>query len=169
MSFAASPGYGARHDWADRHYDHHHHHWHGHMPWLGGPALIGLTILALIICWPVGVAALAFMIWSGKMRCGHYYQGDWAERFQEKMAAKRARWEERMAEHRARYHQPPSSGNRAFDEYRAETLRRLEDEEREFREFLDQLRFAKDKAEFDDFLRNRRPPAPPAPEAPSQG
>lgn len=173
MSFAASPGRGARYDWADRHYDHHHdwrgHDWHGHMPWLGGPALIGLTILAMIICWPVGVAALALMIWSAKMRCGHHYRGDWAERFQEKMAAKRARWEERTAEHRAHFHQPPSSGNRAFDEYRAETLRRLEDEEREFREFLDQLRFAKDKAEFDDFLRNRRPPAPPAPEAPAQG
>ena len=61
------------------------------------------------------------------------------------------------------------SGNRAFDEYRAETLRRLEDEEKEFREFLNQLRFAKDKAEFDDFLANRRPPAPPEPDAPSQG
>ena len=37
------------------------------------------------------------------------------------------------------------------------TLRRLEDEEREFREFLDRLRFAKDKAEFDEFLAQRRP------------
>ena len=38
----------------------------------------------------------------------------------------------------------PSSGNRAFDEYRSETLRRLEDEQREFKEFLERLRFAKD-------------------------
>lgn len=54
------------------------------------------------------------------------------------------------------------SGNRAFDEYRAETLRRLEDEQREFLEFLDRLRFAKDKAEFDQFLaeRRRRPEGP---------
>ena len=29
---------------------------------------------------------------------------------------------------------PPSSGNRAFDEYRSETLRRLEEEQREFRD-----------------------------------
>jgi hypothetical protein len=49
-----------------------------------------------------------------------------------------------------------SSGNRAFDDYRTETLRRLEDEEREFREFLDRLRFAKDKVEFDEFLNQRR-------------
>ena len=53
-----------------------------------------------------------------------------------------------------------SSGNRAFDEYRDETLRRLEEEQREFKEFLDRLRHAKDKAEFDQFMaemRSRRP------------
>ena len=49
----------------------------------------------------------------------------------------------------------PSSGNRAFDEYRAETLRRLEQEQREFKEFLDRLRHAKDKAEFDEFMAER--------------
>jgi hypothetical protein len=79
------------------------------------------------------------------------------------MMARRARWEERWAAHQARHGGARrSSGNRAFDEYRTETLRRLEDEEKEFREFLDRLRFAKDKAEFDEFLANRRPPAPPA-------
>ena len=57
---------------------------------------------------------------------------------------------------------PYATGNRAFDEYRAETLRRLEEEQREFKEFLDRLRHAKDKAEFDDFMaeRRRRPPGP---------
>ena len=98
------------------------------------------------------------------MGCGHH--GHWnAEHWQERMAARRARWEERWA-HRC----GPltrSTGNRAFDEYRADTLRRLEEEEKEFREFLDRLRFAKDKVEFDEFLANRRPPAPPSvPDAP---
>jgi hypothetical protein len=32
----------------------------------------------------------------------------------------------------------------------------LEDEQREFREFLDRLRFAKDKTEFDAFMAERR-------------
>ena len=50
----------------------------------------------------------------------------------------------------------PSSGNRAFDEYRADTLRRLEEEQREFKEFLQRLRFAKDRAEFDQFMAERR-------------
>jgi hypothetical protein len=49
-----------------------------------------------------------------------------------------------------------ATGNRAFDEYRAETLRRLEEEQREFMEFLDRLRHAKDKAEFDEFMAERR-------------
>src|SRR5262249_62348348 len=54
------------------------------------------------------------------------------------------------------WRKPPSSGNRAFAEYRVETLRRLEEEQREFREFLDRLRFAKDKTEFDQFMAERR-------------
>ena len=51
---------------------------------------------------------------------------------------------------------PRPSGNRAFDEYRQETLRRLEEEQREFQEFLVRLRMAKDKAEFDQFMAERR-------------
>jgi hypothetical protein len=48
------------------------------------------------------------------------------------------------------------TGNRAFDEYRAEALRRLEEEAQEFQSFLERLRMAKDRAEFDDFMRERR-------------
>jgi hypothetical protein len=43
---------------------------------------------------------------------------------------------------------PPPSGNRAFDEYRSEILKRLEEEGREFKDFLARLGFAKDRAEF---------------------
>jgi hypothetical protein len=44
----------------------------------------------------------------------------------------------------------------AFNEYRMEALRRLEQEQAEFQRFLDQLRVAKDKAEFDQFMDARR-------------
>ena len=59
-----------------------------------------------------------------------------------------------------------SSGNVAFDEYREDTLRRLEDEQREFKDFLHRLRHAKDKAEFDQFMeeRRRRPPETDTPD-----
>ena len=49
-----------------------------------------------------------------------------------------------------------SSGNIAFDEYREQTLQRLEEEQREFKEFLRQLRMAKDRTEFDRFMAKRR-------------
>jgi hypothetical protein len=61
-----------------------------------------------------------------------------------------------------------SSGNWAFDEYRAETLRRLEEEQREFMAFLDRLRHARDRAEFDQFMAERgRRPDNAGPQAPS--
>ena len=44
------------------------------------------------------------------------------------------------------------TGNRAFDEYRSETIRRLEDEAQQFNDFLERLRHAKDKAEFEQFM-----------------
>jgi hypothetical protein len=42
----------------------------------------------------------------------------------------------------------------------------LEEEQREFREFLQRLRMAKDKSEFDQFMTERRNrPAPPPPQS----
>jgi hypothetical protein len=55
----------------------------------------------------------------------------------------------------------PANGSSAFDEYRAETLRRLEREQGEFQEFVEHLRMAKDKVEFDQFITERRTPSPP--------
>ena len=79
-----------------------------------------------------------------------------------------------MFKARGRWHAPcggnrskDSSGNSAFDEYRADTLRRLEEEENEFHSFLDRLRQAKDKAEFDQFMADRRG-RPQAPDAEAQ-
>jgi len=131
---------------------------------LGRPAWIALMILGFCLWWPLGLATLAFIIGSGRMSCWNHH--GWQrkmERMQEKMDRMRGRSEW--------WGSPPSSGNRAFDEYRAETLRRLEEEQREFRDFLDRLRHAKDKAEFDQFMaerRNRPPETGRPPEAPQQ-
>ena len=128
------------------------------------PALIGLTVLGFIVFWPVGLAALALLIWSGRMSCWNHEGAQyWRERMMERMERRAERHRNRWG-HCGGYR---TSGNRAFDEYRAETIRRLEEEEREFREFLDRLRFAKDKAEFDDFLAERRRRAAEGPEAAS--
>lgn len=47
------------------------------------------------------------------------------------------------------------TGNAAFDEYRADTLKRLEEERTAFTGFLEKLRAAKDKAEFEQFMADR--------------
>ena len=111
--------------------------------WLDGrgrPAWIIAMILGFVLFWPVGLAILAYMIWSNRMfGC-----------------------RSRAPSTSPRYH-APTTGNAAFDAYRAETLKRLEDEHRDFVDFLARLREAKDKAEFDQFMSQRDDrPAQPA-------
>ncbi len=59
------------------------------------------------------------------------------------------------------------SGNLAFDEYRRSELerlererRRLDEEAREFRDFVDELKRAKDREEFDAYMARRRNSGP---------
>src|SRR5262249_40373986 len=94
-------------------------------------------------------------IWSGRMGCGYYGGHDRWENKMERMQRKMDWMRARMSGGPWNYY-APTRGNRAFDEYRADTLRRLEEEQREFRDFLDRLRFAKDKTEFDQFMAERR-------------
>ena len=99
------------------------------------------------------------------MSCG--YNGDRWERKMERLQGKMERLRGHLDGKREWWGHQRSSGNRAFDDYRTETLRRLEDEQREFREFLERLRQAKDKSEFDQFMseRRNRPFDQPAPQA----
>ena len=100
----------------------------------GKGAWIAAMVLGFIAFWPVGLALLAYMIWSKQM-------------FSKNCATRSTRTSYRTATR--------SSGNSAFDAYKTETLRRLEDEQRSFEEFLERLREAKDKAEFDQFMNDR--------------
>ncbi len=47
------------------------------------------------------------------------------------------------------------TGNATFDAYREEMMQRLENEQNKFEGFLDRLRDAKDKSEFDTFMADR--------------
>jgi hypothetical protein len=138
----------------------------------GKPAWIILMILAFVWWWPLGLAILAFMFGSGRMGCRHQ---NGANPWQAKMDRVQDNMQDKMDRMRGFsgcrdwWGGSPSSGNRAFDDYRTETLRRLEDEQREFKEFLQRLRFAKDREEFDQFMaerRNRPPQTPPQDSAP---
>ena len=134
----------------------------------GKAAWIALIVLGFWAFWPLGLAILAFTIWSGRMGCGYHGGHDRWQHKMERMQRKMDWMRSRMgggAPAGGFWGGAPSSGNHAFDEYRAETLRRLEEEQKEFGSFLDRLRFAKDKAEFDQFMaeRRNRPPTPPEP------
>ncbi len=115
----------------------------------GKPAWIALAVLAFCVWWPLGLATLAFAFGSGRMGCGrrggfgrwHNVDGGWGRGVDGGWGRKR--W-------------GGADGNHAFAEYRDATLRRLEEEEREFRDFLERLRMARDKAEFDQFMAERR-------------
>jgi Protein of unknown function (DUF2852) len=126
-----------------------------------------LMILGFIWWWPVGLIILVALMASGRigywrrpLLAGNGPMGDWdsgmsIDRMQEKthrIPDKIDRLGDRL---RGNWWGPPSSGNRAFDDYRAETLRQLEDEQREFKEFLKRLRVARDRAEFDQFINER--------------
>ncbi len=128
-----------------------------------------LMILGFIWWWPVGLLILGFLIarhkyggWRRPMYVGNGPMSDWEERMDRKMARMHDKMErvrgtiERYRNRGGGWFGPSSSGNRAFDDYRADTLKRLEDEQREFKEFLERLRFAKDRAEFDQFMGERR-------------
>jgi len=98
----------------------------------GKPAWIVAMVLGFIFAWPIGLAILFYMIWSGRMICG---KGNWKRKHSRIGAG--------------------PTGNAAFDDYREETLRRLEEEQSAFVGFLEQLRRAKDKAEFEQFMAER--------------
>ncbi len=115
---------------------------------------ITVVVAGFWLAWPVGLALLAFLAGSGRLReMRNAAPGTWFNLGGS--GAVDGRWN---AGWKAPWGQPKaaSSGNKAFDEYRDETLRRLEDEEREFQAFLDRLRKARDKSEFDAFMADRR-------------
>ena len=99
----------------------------------GKGAWMAAMILGLIFFWPVGLALLFYMIWSKRM-------------FSKSQSCSHSK---------SFYRRDTSSGNTAFDTYKADTLRRLEEEQQQFEAFMDRLRAAKDQSEFDEFLKDR--------------
>ncbi len=115
----------------------------------GKPAWIAATVFGFWAFWPLGLAVLLFLALSGRLR-------EWrmeSRGFWRNMQADKG---DRAAGGRASRRSGRSSGNHAFDAYRSETIQRLEDEQREFAEYLERLRQARDKSEFDQFMAERR-------------
>lgn len=170
-----NPAWG-RNPWGNRDLNQPNSQWTGaqwvpppfwHPAGMSRPVAIAFTVLGFMFWWPVGLAILFYMLGTGRMGCFGRRN-------------RRAMWEAQDGQNTSPWGgfanwatgganaRPASSGNFAFDEYKKETLRRLEEEQQEFGAFLERLRFARDKAEFDQFMAERRtrPAAPPAPEQP---
>lgn len=137
-----------------------------HLDGFGTAAWIGLAVLGFLLWWPLGLVVLGFLIGSGRIMCWSEGTGTrWQRRLErmqrhvERMQRAAERW---GGDSRPGYR--GATGNRAFDEYRAETMRRLEQEQREFMAFLDRLRQARDRAEFDQFMAEHRRPEGSAPQ-----
>jgi len=130
---------------------------------IGRGAWIALMVLGFVFTGPFGLILLAYMIWGKKMfgsscrnRRSHANYRDWSRD--------------------TTVGRP--SGNTTFDTYKADTLQRLEEEQGAFEAFMQRLREAKDKTEFDSFMddRAKRPAqtneataAPPATVDPRSG
>lgn len=122
-----------------------------------GPLTIALMVLGFVVWWPLGLAVLAYILW------GEVFGGS-AEKAQGFVNRSRE-WTQKNCGPRGntfRHGFGPSSGNAAFDEYRAEQLRRLEEERRRlddeinaFHEHMRNLRMARDREEFDRFMRDK--------------
>jgi len=132
------------------------------------PVELIAMVLGFILFWPVGLAILGVKIWQ--KRSGH--EGDMVGFVQQK-------WQEtsmgnwgmcgRNRDSAQRWSAGNfgmgmrSTGNSAFDEWRAAELDRLEEErrkladaEREFADHMDNLRRARDREEFERFMNARR-------------
>ncbi len=124
---------------------------------------IAAMVAGFVVFWPLGLLAL-FLKWkNGEMwRGAAEAKAPWSDFKKPDFAM----WQ------RAGTHGYAHSGNAAFDDYKREALKRLEEERRRldeeqkaFRDFVDKLRRAKDQDEFDRFMAERKqvyqPPAEP--------
>ncbi len=103
---------------------------------------IPVTIVALNIFWPAGVAIAIILAWRG----GFAPTGT---------PSAPPRTVEEAVQSLMPTAAQKSSGNASFDAYRTDMIDRLEQEQQNFGTFLTRLRDAKDKSEFDDFMDER--------------
>ena len=118
----------------------------------GAVAWLAVTAVAALIAWPLGLATFAYLAGSGRLYAWRDERsrtpGTW---FNLGVRSSSATHDNGRYSSRLR-----PSGNQAFDTYRADAISQLEEEEREFQSFLERLCQARDKAEFDAFMADRR-------------
>ena len=125
-------------------------------------------VLGFIVFWPIGLAILGYKFWQGRYG-GPDLQTLASNKWQDArtMMASNSSWSSSWgcggAMRRANRFYASSTGNAAFDEWRTAELvrldeerRKLDDAQREFAEYVDAIRRAKDREEFERFMAERR-------------
>ena len=114
------------------------------------PLTVVLMVIGFMLFWPLGLIMLAYILW-----------GDHVPEVRRHFAGMRRSWSRDWGGCGPRGY--ARSGNSAFDDYRERELRRLDEErrkldeaQREFAEYSDAIRRAKDREEFDRFMAERR-------------
>ena len=137
----------------------------GRMRWK--PIELLAMILGFIFFFPAGLAILGWKIYQSKTA----YAGDFGQFAHEKWGGfeKRSGLGEMARQFSAEW--PASSGNSAFDDWRKAELKRLEEERRKifeaekaFDDYLEGLRQARDREEFERFMASRANQGPIAPQ-----
>ena len=123
-------------------------------------------ILGFIVFWPIGLAILGYKFWQSR-NGGPDLQTLATTKWQDArtMMSSSSAWGSswRCGGAIASRFYTPSTGNAAFDEWRTAELarldeerRKLDDAQREFAEYVDAIRRAKDREEFERFMAERR-------------
>jgi hypothetical protein len=122
-------------------------------------------VLGFIVFWPIGLAILGYKFWQHR-NGGPDLQTFAASKWEDARAMMSANswnssWGCGAMRRASRFYS--ASGNAAFDEWRTAELARLDEErrkldaaQREFSEYVDAIRRAKDREEFDRFMAERR-------------
>lgn len=125
------------------------------------PLTIGLMVLGFILFWPLGLAMLGYILWGEKFGGSPEKAQAYWNKGRAWCSSNKPRNNGWTNNHRS--YGMNSSGNAAFDDYRAEQLKRLEEERARldaeidaFHEYMANLRKAKDRDEFDRFMNERR-------------
>jgi hypothetical protein len=119
-------------------------------------------VLGFIVFWPIGLAILGYKFWQHRYG-GPDLQTLATNKWQDAraMMASNGSWGCGSARRARGFY--TASGNAAFDEWRTAELARLDEErrkldeaQREFAEYVDAIRRAKDREEFERFMAERR-------------
>jgi hypothetical protein len=127
-------------------------------------------ILGFIVFWPIGLAVLGYKAWQSRYG-GPDLQTLANNKWQDARSMMSARqgqpWGCGSMRRASRGFSATATGNAAFDEWRTAELSRLDEErrkldeaQREFAEYSDAIRRAKDREEFERFMTERRTRSP---------